>query len=265
MQRETHFKTHLEDKGFSLAPFPNSLRSEMLAHIENHIRELGAKYTDSSTAVLKDVALSVPDSIWSEKMSRAYRIFPKSISHKIEKWANDSIRPKLDRTQSAINKVYREEIKINDKLDADTPTIYWRCVRPGKPDAGRPHRDADFWDLEFKAGYDPQIPFQFNYLKDCVKIWIPLQGCIPTTTLQVISGSHKMEISAVVETTEYGTRPTINSSWLEEHKNDYISPVELSKGECIIFDMKLVHRGPQHNNSDLRLSAELCFILKPIS
>lgn len=172
------------------------------------------------------------------------------------------MRKPFGKTQSFINVILAHEADLNPRLSKEDKAIYWRCVRPGKPDAGRPHRDATFWEIELESGYDPKIPFPFDYRKDCIKIWIPLKGCTPQTTLQVIPRSHRMELATVVEDTEYGRRPNIDPSWLREHEGDFISPVELSQGSCILFDMHLIHRGPTHNNDELRISAELNLIVQ---
>jgi hypothetical protein len=264
ISQSSGLKNQLEDQGFTTHIFPQELRALMLLHIDRHIRGIAPSpskpkpHGDS----LENIVESISDEVWSQKMSRAFRIFPKEIAEKIHQWANDSLCKELGRKRSSVNVVYPQEAETNPKLTPDSLAIYWRCVRPGKPDAGRPHRDANFWDLEFKEGYDPKIPFSFNYLKDCIKIWIPLKGCIPTTTLQVIPYSHKMEIPTLVEHTEYGRRPSISKEWLDAHEKNFCSPPELSKGSSILFDMNLVHRGPAHTNSELRISAELNFIVQ---
>ncbi len=251
------------ENGYSLLPFPQSLRLEMLGHIESHIRTLGGSFAGKNKNLsLEKVAMSVPDEVWSEKMNRAFRMFPRPLCDRILKWADQNVREKFGREASAVNSVFPEELKINTGLDPQRLAIYWRCVRPGKPDAGRPHRDATFWVLAFEDGYDPLIPFPFDYIKDSIKIWIPLQGCTPDTTLQVIPRSHLVAGDEVVEMTEYGRRPTLSDEWLDQHKNDFMSPIELSKGSCIVFDMNLVHRGPVHNNNELRISAELTLVVK---
>jgi hypothetical protein len=71
-----------------------------------------------------------------------------------------------------------------------------------------------------------------------------------------------MDLMTVIEDTEYGRRPNIESKWLEKHERDFMSPIELSRGSCIIFDMNLVHRGPTHNNKELRISAELTLVMQ---
>lgn len=254
--------TEFSEEGFITKPFPQDLSKEMMSHIESHIREVASLYSPSDNVSLKEIAMSIPDDVWSKKMHRGFRMFPKAIAEKIYHWADSSIRTELGKTRSVINCVTPYEVSINPKLSEDSMIIYWRCVRPGKPDAGRPHRDATFWVLELEEGYDPKVPFPFDYVKDCIKVWIPLQGCSHKTTLQIIPRSHRMDIPIEVDDTEYGRRPTIADSWLKEHKDDFISPIALSQGSCIVFDMNLVHCGPVHQETELRISAEFPFIIQ---
>lgn len=249
-------REQFDANGYVTYPFPEELRQDMLAHIQASIRELG----DDLESPLENVAKKVQDTIWQQKMSRCFRIFPDSLSKRALKWAHESFCKPFGKQRSSVNVVLPQEATDNPKITEDYLAIYWRCVRPGKPDAGRPHRDASFWDLEFKEGYNPKIPFEFKNLHNCQKIWIPLYGCTPETTLRVIPKSHAMEIPTIVEQTEYGRRPTIAPEWLNEHHTHFMSPPELAQGSCILFDMNLVHMGPQHNQSTLRISAEFNFI-----
>jgi|GEM_PF-1926517 len=251
-----------QTEGFATKPFPPHLRSEMLKHIDSYIRELARPFGQADQNTLEAVAMSVPDDIWSKKMHRAFRMFPKPLAEKLHEWADQSVRAEFGKSRSAINLVSSYEASINPHLSPEDMVIYWRCVRPGKPDAGRPHRDATFWVLELEEGYDPKIPFPFDYIKDCLKIWIPLQGCTPKTTLQVIPRSHKMDIPVAVDDTEYGRKPNIANAWLQHHEAEFMTPLALSQGSCIIFDMDLVHRGPTHQETKLRISAELSLIVK---
>ncbi len=248
-------RADFDKEGYVTYPFAQQLKKEMLSHIEGSIAALG------KGSSLQEIVEQVPDATWQQKMGRAFRIFPKEISKRTLEWAHESFCDTFGIKKSAVNVVLPQEALENPEITNDHLAIYWRCVRPGKPDAGRPHRDASFWDLEFKEGYDPKIPFKFNYLKECIKIWIPLSGCFQDTTLRVIPASHKMEVPTTVESTEYGRRPTISAQWLENHHNLFMSPQQLSQDSCILFDMNLVHMGPRHTRSEVRISAEFNFII----
>ena len=249
-------------EGFATIPFPKDLQAEMLKEIEKRIRQMFAAGPVSDQISLKQLAMNVPDDVWSKKMHRGMRIFSEDQSEKIHQWADRSIRVGFGRERSVVNAVTPYEISINPQLSEKSRVIYWRCVRPGKPDAGRPHRDSTFWAIEVDEGYDPKIPFPFDYVKDCIKLWIPLQGCSPRTTLQVIPRSHQMDIPTEVIDTEYGRKPTLTTAWLKEHEKEFMSPIALSQDSCIIFDNNLVHRGPTHQESELRISAELTLIVQ---
>jgi len=249
-------REEFERNGFITHSFPQDLRKKMLDYIDAYLRDLGLK--EEST--LENVVKKVPDAIWQQRISRSFRIFPQCLSKPIFEWAHHSFSVPFGKQRSAVNVVFPQEAAENPKITTDDLAIYWRCVRPGKPDAGRPHRDASFWDLEFKEGYDPKVPFAFNYLENCMKIWIPLYGCTSHTSLRVIPGSHQMDIPTIVENTEYGRRPSICPDWLKEQQGSFISPPELAQGACILFDMNLVHVGPRHNHTSLRISAEFNFI-----
>jgi ectoine hydroxylase-related dioxygenase (phytanoyl-CoA dioxygenase family) len=256
MKTHQNMRHEYEKNGFITFAFPEDLKREMLLHIETSIRQLG----NGKEQTIEEIVHKVPDEVWQKKMSRCFRMFPTLLAQQALAWAHESFCDTFGKKRSAVNVVLPQEVEENPELTGDHLAIYWRCVRPGKPDAGRPHRDASFWDLEFKEGYDPKIPFPFNYLNNCMKIWIPLSGCHPDTTLRVIPSSHTMEIPTIVENTEYGRRPTISQAWLNDNQKLFVSPYELSKGSCILFDMNLVHMGPRHTRSEVRISAEFNFI-----
>jgi len=248
------------EQGFSTKLFSRSLKEVMLTHIEEIVRKVASPFSESKEAEklsLEEIVQYVPDEIWAQKMNRAFRFFPKKLAHEIWHWSDVAIRKEFNKDRSAVNVVYTRERELNSQLKEEDLAIFWRCVRPGKPDAGRAHKDATFWDIEFNDSYDAKLPFKVDYIRDCIKIWIPLQGCVPTTTLQIIPYSHKMDIPTEIIQTEYGVRPTISESWLNQNEHTFMSPIQLSQGSCIIFDMNLVHRGPVHNNNKLRISAEL--------
>jgi len=250
-------RAQFEKDGYITWPFPDEIRKAMVAHIDSYIRSLS-----KAQGSLEEIVQTIPDLVWQKEMNRCFRMFPDSLAKQALEWAHGSFSKPFGKSVCAVNVVLPQEVAENHVLTEDHLAIYWRCVRPGKPDAGRPHRDANFWDLEFSEGYNPKIPFPFNYLKDCMKIWIPLSGCYPDTTLRVIPRSHQMEIPTIVEQTDYGRRPSIHPNWLQEYQASFMSPPELSQGSCLLFDMNLVHMGPRHNHSTLRISAEFNFITK---
>lgn len=260
----SNFNKELAENGFTTFPFPNQIRQTLVDHITQEVQRL----CNSKPQVLNHSELSafskkVPDDIWSKKMNRAFRMFPPNLTDLVLEWADVEIKSIVNRHRVTTNVVKIFEAELNTDILLNTPAFYWRCVRSGKPDAGRAHRDATFWEIELDEGYDPLISFKWDFRKDCLKVWIPLAGCETNNTLQVIPHSHAEQLPTEVGQTEYGTRPTIASQWLEQNSNRFISPRELAEeGHCIIFDMDTVHRGPTHDNATLRISAELNLIFE---
>jgi Phytanoyl-CoA dioxygenase (PhyH) len=253
-------KKEFEEKGYVTLPFPSELKKEMHHYIMDYLQ--GLVDTSLEDKSLEQFVKTIPEPVWQLKMRRSFRIFPSPLASRVLDWAHHTLCSVFGLTQSAVNVVLPQEVEENPNISEDHLAVYWRCVRSGKPDAGRPHRDSSFWDLEFSEGYKPKIPFEFSYLQDCKKIWIPIAGCNPDTTLRIIPGSHRMDIPTIVEQTEYGRRPTICPKWLQKESHLFMTPPELSQGNCILFDMNLVHVGPCHEQSTSRISSEFNFIAK---
>jgi hypothetical protein len=248
-----------QEEGFYTQPFPDALRSEMLAHIEERIYHVAGVGREVS---IEKAAASIEDGVWARQMHRAFRMFFPPLADKIYRWAHKEIASEFGVDTMEINRVSQTELSLNPQLQPGDLVVYWRAVRPFKPDAGRPHRDGTFWELELAQGYDPQITFPFDYLKDCVKVWIPLRGCSEKTSLQIVPRSHKMDIPISIDETDFGKRPTIGAAWLQQYGQAFMSPPPLARGSCIVFDMDLVHQGPRHEQDQLRISAELSLIFK---
>lgn len=252
----------VREQGYHTKPFPEPLRQRVLKHVDGRVRSFAASQgvDGGDETPLEKLALAIEDEVWTTRMHRANRMFPDELAHQLHDWAASVLLPELGKKQSAVNVVEPKELKINPGLRTDSWAVYWRCVRPGKPDAGRAHRDSTFWEIEASEGYDTCVPFKYDYKTDCLKIWVPIANCRPETTLQIIPGSHREQIPIEVAMTEYGRRPTISAGWLADNAHRYMSPIELSQGSCILFDLDLVHRGPTHNEDRLRISAEFNFI-----
>lgn len=263
--RENPFVQELQSQGFTVIDFPEKLRLEMLDSIVESLSDLHpeAPHTPGeSLAAYSKKLMQVPDSEWGKRMNRAFRIFSPRVARDVTAWARDYFLPRVGRKEFAVNAIIPQEAEINRQLTLDDLAIYWRCVRPGKEDAGRPHRDSSFWELELEEGYDPRLPFKFRPLEDCLKLWIPLYGCTRETALQMVPNSHREHIPIQVVATDYGRRPTISNDWLEENGSRFYTSPRLQTGTGIVFDMDTVHNGPRHNGDTVRISAELNLIFK---
>jgi hypothetical protein len=94
-------------------------------------------------------------------------------------------------------------------------------------------------------------------------VWAPLSGCTPLNSLQVFSGSHRMDVPNEIVRIHLGARPSINEKWLRDHDRDFFCPfARLDGSECIVFDDKLVHRGPPNNATPARISCEFTVLIQ---
>ena len=247
-------KIRFFEEGYFITPFPSKIVSEMQNYVEYNIRDIWKDYFRCDCNLEEAIEL-IPNSEWSEKMGRFTRMFPVRIAGQLQDWTETFVRNVFGVKRTAVGVVYKQEAKLNQALREESKAIYYRFVRPGRLDVGRAHRECDFWMVEYSDGYDPKIPFDFDYHQDCVKFWIPISGCTSETSIQIIPKSHKMEIPTAVVMTEYGRRQSITDDWVKEHEQDFISPIE--EGSCLVFHMGLVHRGPVNRNNRIRISAEI--------
>ena len=244
----------MKKQGFMVIPFPRELLIALQQHIGNFIRRL----SEDKHLSLTEIVTSLPDPEFVGKFHKAFRIFPDSIGSQMHSWASKFSRF-LGGEQVSINYVCDSEREKNPTLKQESYDIFWRCVRPGKPDVGKPHCDYQFWEIAKGTKDEPICPIQYT---ERWKIWLPISGCNQTNSLQVIPGSHNEEIPIEIIQTKYGAKPDIRDEWLKKNENRFICPLEQFADCCILFHDKLVHRGPANHNTDLRMSGELTMLLK---
>lgn len=239
--------------GFMIIPFPSSVAKEMIAHIRTFI----GIATGSSDTNLANALAILSDDEFVKKFHKAFRMFPPKVANLLSNWVK-GMAAFLGGTQSGINYVSLAERLINTNLQEKDWDVFWRCVRPAKPDVGSAHCDYQFWEIVKGTNEDPETPFKYN---ERWKIWIPLLGCNSQTSLQVVPGSHREAIPIDNIMTKNGLKPTIRPEWLAENESRFICPFESFSDCCVLFHDKLVHRGPQNPSKALRLSGELTIVL----
>lgn len=160
---------------------------------------------------------------------------------------------------SGVNFISPNEVIRNSNLSSETLDTFFRCVRPGKPDVGRPHSDYQFWEIAKGTGAEPLLPFDYDQRW---KIWLPLMGCNHDNSLRVLPGSHNMDVPFEYVNTSMGLRPTIQEQWIDAHRNDFITPDFPTQNSCVLFNDKLIHFGPENLTRELRISSEFTVLLK---
>ena len=95
------------------------------------------------------------------------------------------------------------------------------------------------------------------------KIWVPLLGCDKNNSIQFIKGSHLEEVPFVKIIKDDGSiKPDIDKNWLIENEPKFECPFDSFDGNCVIFNDKLIHRGPKNNSDQIRISNEFTVLLK---
>lgn len=249
----------MEKNGYIIFPFPQELAQAMKSHI---FQFMGVQTDGLNEAeALKkgaEISLSYSDEDFVKKYAKPMRMFPDSVAELAVHWIA-SLREHFGGERTGINYVCKEERDKNPALREDSYDVFWRCVRPGKPDIGAAHCDYQFWEIA--KGTPAEVGSSFEY-DERWKIWVPLMGCDPTNSLQIVPGSHLQNVPTDRVLTKNGYKPVIQPEWLEEHEKAFVCPLTHFDGHCVLFHDKLVHRGPPNNGLTLRLSGELTILLK---
>jgi phytanoyl-CoA dioxygenase PhyH len=241
-------------------PFPAELSDMMIRHMRRYIaKATGVAVSDKADCAELTAAVStLSDEAFIQKFSKPLRMFPDAIGGAVCRWVED-FGELLGGTRSGINYISKLEQNGNPALTSTSFDVFWRCVRPGKPDIGQPHADFQFWELNRGTLLDPPSPFDYD---ERWKIWLPLMGCDPANSLEVIAGSHREEIPVERIQTTFGPRPSIRADWIAANQHRFFCPLPKFEHCCVLFHDRTVHRGAPNNASGLRLSGELTILLK---
>lgn len=131
------------------------------------------------------------------------------------------------------------------------PEIYWRLVRPNHPeDVAGAHADAWFYTLTNDVPPEEQARI--------VKVWLPVVSAPGLSGLAVAAGSHKMNLSYAGEMRHGRMKPLLTDPRGEKMA---LTPLHLSAGQCVAFDIDLLHRGIGHSTDQSRVSMEFAIRL----
>lgn len=126
--------------------------------------------------------------------------------------------------------------------------MYWRLVRPNMlSDIGPLHADRWFWDAA-----DQRIPDG----RARVKVWLPIWTEPGLNGLELILGSHRMNLKYEVEMRDGKKKPVIVPG---QHINPVLIPA--APGDAIIFHDELVHGGARNIGELTRVSMEFTILI----
>jgi len=255
------YKNHylqLEKQGFTILEFPLKLQELMANDILQTISMLVGTRDIESFEQASNLIRGLRDDSFVQAFAKPNRNFSHEVCLEVEKWVQGCFSSIFPDKKVAINKLGAWETEGHPRLSSDSYSVYWRCVRGDKEnDVGNAHRDSTFWDIAYKQGYDPQVPFDLGRRW---KIWAPVFGCTSANSLQIVGGSHKENVDVYIKDTLYGNKPFINERWLNLNEAHFFSPLDGRLGQCVCFHDDMVHRGPINNSSAIRISAEFTII-----
>lgn len=246
--------------GFVVVPFPAELSAQMTAHIRRFVGAATGKSIGNNAGLdeLTQALATLSDDAFIDKFRKPMRMFPDDIAQGIYAWAEQTGRD-LGGARAGINYVSALERDGNPALTAKSFDTFWRCVRPGKPDVGRPHADFQFWELARGTALDAPSPFPYD---ERWKVWLPLMGCERGNSLEVAPGTHVEDIPIETVETKFGLKPSIPEQWCDTNANRFICPLAKFEHCGVLFHDKLVHRGPANNTPHVRISGEMTILLK---
>lgn len=248
----------MQDNGFVIFPFPAELGTAMRAHISRYMGVSSPATGNDLIKRLTEKSLGFQDEEFTRIFSKPFRMFPDPVANLAVEWV-ESLVNQFGGKRTGVNYVSTDEREKNSALRKDSYDVFWRCVRPGKPDVGAAHCDYQFWEIVRGTKDDVECPFDYD---ERWKIWVPLMGCDPTNSLQVVPGSHAQEVPTDRVMTKNGYKPVIQPQWLNQYEKSFVCPLTTFNNQCVLFHDKLVHRGPANNTQNLRLSGELTILLK---
>jgi hypothetical protein len=257
-EKSKNHNLKLEKQGFTLLDFPLELQGIMAKDILQSISMLlgvhGVESFEHAASLIEDL----DDDSFIQFFAKPNRNFSHQVCVEVEKWVQGCFSSIFQDKNVAINKLGAWETEGHTRLSSDSYSVYWRCVRKGKEnDVGNAHRDSTFWDIAYKQGYDPQIPFDLGRRW---KVWAPVFGCTPANSLQMVEGSNNENIDVYIKNTQHGNKPFINEKWLSLNEINFFSPLDGRLGQCVCFHDDMVHRGQVNHSTAIRVSAEFTII-----
>ncbi len=141
--------------------------------------------------------------------------------------------------------------RVADVEHLGYPEIYWRLVRPNQQqDVAGAHADAWFYTLTNEMPVDEQ--------NRIVKVWLPVFSVPGASGLSVATDSHKMGLTYTGEMRHGRMKPLLTDRRVDDIA---MTPLQLTPGQCVAFDIHLLHAGIGHSVDQSRVSIEFAIRL----
>jgi len=246
--------------GFTLLPFPADVRAAMRKEIASFILSAlepggGGDGLDRLSAIV----MAMNDEEFVATFRKGFRTFPDAVSAGLAPWIETEIKHRLCANEIAMTTVCAADMKTNPTLKPDSYDVYWRIVRPNRPDVAGPHIDATFAYLNEDS--DRAIPLPFDYTSRW-RVWVPLLGCTKANSLQFIPGSQNEHFPATSIDTPNGPRPSVGEDWKRANMGRFVCPFSEFEETCVLFPDTVVHNGPVNGEAHVRISADFTIVMR---
>lgn len=254
----------LYPEGFLVLPFPDDILDEARSHVADYIlaQDSKGRTPEAETSLLDHlttIVTEMSDDEFVTKFRKGFRTLPDQISAKFVPWIEQELAGRLKANKIALTYVSEADRNTNPTLQPESFDIYWRIVRPHKPDVAGPHIDATFAYLNEDS--DREIPLPFEY-EARWRVWVPILGCDAENSLQFIPGSQFEDFPATSIDTPLGPRPSIGENWKRDNMQRFICPFTRIDGHCVLFRDDVVHQGPVNEGESLRLSMDFTVVMQ---
>lgn len=239
-------------------PIIHLFRQQVLGYFQQLEPGLDINDLDNAPDQLTHIAASFSDDQFIQRFVKGLRTFSGSASQQLMPWIEMDIKPMLNARRVALTRVSALDQRNNPTLTAEDYDVYWRCVRPHKPDIARPHTDRQFAHLN--TGSDRAIPLPFA-IRERWRVWFPLFGCHSGNSIQLIKDSYRERIPFTSIETVNGPRPDIEESWLRANEHRFECPLDGPRNG-VLFRDDVVHRGPANPGPQVRISAEFTIVIQ---
>jgi hypothetical protein len=260
---------NLFDNGYTVLGFPGALASLVRNQITDYIRSsltkpigISSSNEEGGDDELTDLTarvLALSDADYIAHFRKGIRTLPDEISTQFVSWLKDEIAPRLHADEIALTYVCDADRAVNTTLSPKSYDVYWRIVRPNKPDVSSPHTDRAFAKLN--EGSDRAISVPFEYTARW-RLWVPILGCDAANSLQFIPGSQFEELPIEMRETSFGPRPNVSKEWLADNDHRFVCPFDEFEQSCVLFPDTVIHRGPLNSGGQLRLSIDFTVVVR---
>lgn len=250
-------KWQIGDHGFTVINLPETLLHSLTDYVFNRIRVL---VNSDKSRTVEDCVSEFSDDGFEVAFDKTERFFSAELASVMESQVLNFLPVEFKSKGLGMSLISPKELAANpSQLTYSSRDFFWRCVRLGKADVGKPHADFQFWELAKGTDAEPfpSIPYTRRW-----KVWIPLYGCNRENSLQMLPFSHSesLRVFKRLRGPKGITRPCIDEDYIQSKDALFICPITDFARQALLFHDRMIHRAPLNTVSGVRISAEFTLL-----